>query len=224
MNKDVKDYRNAELKSYVIGNILIILIASGLLDYMIIFTEETTSLGVISTVITSAIFSSVLYNYIFLVDALMPSNWKDKLIWCGSGMPGETIFTTIKEKNEDKRFTSKHAMDVYKEVYQKISETNEKERKAIENSEWYGIYKKNEDHVQISTSQRDFLLCRDMTAITIIIAIGYVLFQSCREQYFSWRLFLFFGIELVVSWGAAKIKGKRFAYNVIAVDISKTKK
>lgn len=61
---DIKDYRNNELKNYVIGNILLVLYFSGIFDNL--FTLDINSnLNIWKTLIESALVSSIIYIYVF---------------------------------------------------------------------------------------------------------------------------------------------------------------
>ena len=222
MEKDIKDYRNSELKSYVLGNILIILISSGLLENIYTLAKEALSWESILPILSSVVLSSVLYIYVFLADSIVPAEWKNKLIWMVKGKPGETIFTSIRKKNRDYRFSSEQADILYKKVYTSISNVDDKKKKEIENIAWYRIYKKHEEHPQVIISHRDFLLCRDMCIMTLLIEIGYVCLQIYLKQPISWKMILILVFEFVSCWIAAYNKSKTFAYNVIALDISKS--
>ena len=222
MEKDIKDYREKELKSFVIGNILLILISSGLLDRIIAIVDETTAWTAINTILASAVFSSVIYIFVFMADSLIPGVIKDKIIWCCNGRPGEHIFADIKENLKDTRFTKKQALEQYAEIYKEIERS--KDSRSIQNSSWYRIYKTHEAHAQISVSQRDFLLCRDMCILTPFITAGYLCLQRYRHQNFSCRMITILIVEFILLWFISRSKGKRFAYNVIAVDIAKSEK
>ena len=102
---DIKDYRNNELKNYVIGNILLMLLFSGLLEKF--FTQEiSNNLSIWGTVIESALLSSIIYIYVFLLDSLIPGNIKQNLAYFHIGkLPGYTIFTDMQIKVKDDRFT-----------------------------------------------------------------------------------------------------------------------
>lgn len=61
---DIKDYRNNELKNYVIGNILLVLYFSSIFDNL--FTLDINSnLNIWKTLIESALVSSIIYIYVF---------------------------------------------------------------------------------------------------------------------------------------------------------------
>ena len=79
MDKDIKNYREKELKSFVIGNILLILISSGLLDRVIVVVDETMAWSAINTILASAVFSSIIYIFVFVADSLIPGKKKIRL-------------------------------------------------------------------------------------------------------------------------------------------------
>lgn len=64
---DIKDYRNNELKNYVIGNILLVLYFSSIFDNL--FTLDINSnLNIWKTLIESTLHaSSIIYIYVFLL-------------------------------------------------------------------------------------------------------------------------------------------------------------
>lgn len=226
MEKDIKDYRNAELKSYIIGNILLVLVSSGLLDQILVVTREASLYKAVTSALSSALFSAILYIFIFLADSIVPGEWKNKIIWIKFLKPGNSIFTRIRAHNKDSRFTCEKAKEVYKDIYSEIDKKDKSKKNIenIENSSWYKIYKKHESNAQVSVSQRDFLLCRDMFVMTIFVVVGYVCLQIHLNQNISLKMLGIFGIEFLICWISAVIKSWRFAYNVIAIDIAKYEK
>ena len=69
----MKDYRKEELKTYVIGNILIILLFSGVFE-KIFYLPEDLSVGVtdiVSKLLGSALLSSIIYIYVFIAILLI---------------------------------------------------------------------------------------------------------------------------------------------------------
>lgn len=161
-----------------------------------------------------------IYIYTFLLDSLIPSHWKEKVIWFfNGGRPGDKVFTGISKNNTDDRFSAEEVRIKYEELYQAMKDSDGKARKHIENRYWYKLYKKHESHMQIVSSQRDYLLCRDMVFMTLFLLFGYMLFQLFRNDIVSWKMILFFVVELIISWICACNKGKRYVLNVIALDL-----
>ena len=133
---DIKDYRNSELKNYVIGNILLVLYFSGMFSK--IFSEDVNSnLDIWSIVIESALISSIIYIYVFLLDSMIPGN-----------------------------------MQKYNQIYANMP-TDRKEREKYENAQWYRLYRDCKNENKILIANRDFLLCRDITIITLMLLIIY---------------------------------------------------
>ena len=136
-------------------------------------------------------------------------------------LPGEYIFTEIKKKNKDIRFTTDMALQKYSHIYSEIPE-NLNERKKYENSQWYKIYNLYREIPMVFMSNRNYLLMRDMYVSTLVIVVLY--FISCF--FFRWltyeKLYIIYllGI-LIITNVATHIKAKRFVYNVIALDIFK---
>ena len=223
MKKDIKDYREKELHAYTIGNILIILLGTGLLDAIIL--RVSNSWDIVNTLLSSAVFSSLIYIYVFLADSVIPSKIKDCIVWPKSSMPGHHIFTDIRDKKRDLRFTQEEAIEKYNAVFERIDAVScSKAKKDIQNSEWNNIYRKHEKKAQIYVAQRDYLLCRDMNTMTILLIIGFFALVVYYRQAFSWGTLAILVAEFVITWLTARSKGNRFAYNVIATDLKKLTK
>lgn len=217
---DLKNYRNNELKNYVIGNILLILFFSGVLEKF--YSQDMSqNLNIWGTLVESAIVSSVLYIYVFLFDSLLPGNIKEKIVFFPIGkLPGYTIFSDMQNKLKDNRFTQSDITVKYAQVYQNMP-TDKKQKEKYENAQWYKIYQKYKNESKILTSNRDYLLCRDIVIITITLGILYAI--SCRLGIisFSIKMMMILIIEIIISDVAMRGKAKRLAYNVISEDVYK---
>lgn len=221
MEKNIKDYREKELKSYVIGNILIIFLGTGLLNDIIVPVNDVKNLGFLVSLINTTVLSAVIYIYVFLADAMVPSSIKDMVVWTFFGKPGETIFTDIQKGSKDKRFTTDSVEKKYSDIYEEIgNEKDPSEKKKIQNSKWYSIYKKHKKEAQVYISHRDSLLCRDSCIITFWLLCGYLIFINIYGAPISCKTVCFLLAEFVITWIIAQVKGKRFAYNVIATDVA----
>ena len=217
---DIKDYRNNELKNYVIGNILLVLYFSGMFDK--IFSQDINSnLNIWGTVIESALISSIIYIYVFLLDSMIPGDIKQKIAYFHIGkLPGYTIFTKMKEGEKDDRFTQADVMKKYSQIYTNMP-VNKKEREKYENAQWYKIYKDCRNENKILIANRDFLLCRDITIITMMLLILYFILTSLKIIVFSKIIVIIMVVELIVSNISMRGKARRLAYNVISEDIYK---
>lgn len=222
MEKDIKDYREKELRNYVIGNVLLILIATGLLDQVFNPVADATMWSSFSALFSSALFSAIAYIYVYIFDSLIPPNIKDNLLWIIKGRPGESVFTEIRDTDGDVRFRKEDVLEKYADVYEKIdAERDEQMRRKIQNSSWYKIYKAHEKEASVFVSQRDSLLSRDMSIITFWIIIGYIIIKLLVGIKLHWGLMTFLLAEMIITWLSARSKVKRFVYNVIAADVDK---
>ena len=217
---DIKDYRNNELKNYVIGNILLVLYFSGIFDNL--FTLDINSnLNIWKTLIESALVSSIIYIYVFLLDSMIPGNIKQKIAYFHIGkLPGYTIFTKMKQSVRDDRFTQADVMQKYDQIYTNMP-TDRKEREKYENAQWYRLYRDCKNENKILIANRDFLLCRDITIITLMLLIIYMMLSCLKIMMFSKIIVEIMGVELIVSNISMRGKAKRLAYNVISEDIYK---
>lgn len=69
-------------------------------------------------------------------------------------------------------------------------------------------------------AQRDFLLLRDMTIMMLWMGFMYVFLSWYIKRPLSCKLIAAFMIEFMLVWIGARVKGNRFAYNVIAKDLA----
>ena len=223
MDNNLKDYREKELKNYVIGNALIIIVLLGIFNTLLdVKMDESTNnilLTLSSEIISAGIFSSILYTYVFILDAIIPGNWKDSICNLCRPLPGEIIFEEIREKANDKRFTKEKALQKYANIYEIIDNLIGKEKRKASNDAWYSIYLKYENKAKIFISQRDYLLCRDLCISTLYIGLLYFVLWAFSIVAFDYRIVILLIVELIATNFAMRGKQKRFAYNVIAMDI-----
>ena len=223
MEKDIKDYRDKELRIFVFGNILLILLGTGFVQSITQLLGEDNVWKAVAGLFDSSILSAVLYIYIFILDSIIPGEFKDKIIWPIRRLPGNWIFMDIKNNNKDERFTTEMALKMYSDLYQQIEvEKDKKKRAKIQNEFWYKLYQKYESRAQVFVSQRDFLLCRDMAVLMVWVFVGAVALSLYRGG-ISCKLWSVLVVEFFVIWIAARVKGERFAYNVIAKDLASFK-
>lgn len=217
---DIKDYRNNELKNYVIGNILLVLYFSSIFDNL--FTLDINSnLNIWKTLIESALVSSIIYIYVFLLESLIPGDIKQKVAYFHIGkLPGYTIFTKMKQNNKDDRFTHADIVKKYASIYSNMP-VGKKEKGKYENAQWYKIYNNYKNESKILIANRDFLLSRDLTIITIMLIIIYFILIGLKIIVFSKTIVTVMLIELIVSNISMRGKATRLAYNVISEDIYK---
>lgn len=218
---DLKDYREKELKNYVIGNVLLILYFTGKIQEMILW-DNSNDFDVWGSIIESVLLSSIIYIYVFILDSLISGEFKFKICYFGSGkQPGYTIFSDMQKEVTDDRFSKEEVLEKYKKIYDEMPETDSGK---YQNVQWFNLYNECKNESKIYTSNRDYLLCRDLNIITIWLLIIYliVVFAIKAVEFSSGFLFVLFA-EFVLTNIAMRTKGKRLAYNVISVDIKKDK-
>ncbi len=215
----MKNYRDSELKSYVIAAILIYFITvngiSGLLKQ-----EDISILQLVIELLNIAIVSSSIYAFVFVLDSVYGSDLKRKLVFLFTDEPGQTIFDTIKKNKSDMRFSITDVEKYYRDVYSQMPQ-NKRERKLYQNQQWYRIYHQYREIEMVIISAKDFRLCRDIFISTINIFIIYIVLCSISKivvlnVYYTGFLL----VMIIISNIATRNKGKRWVYNVVAHDIS----
>lgn len=202
------------------------------------FTGKDVSLEkILGNLINIGLFSSALYVYVFILDSVIPSQLKYKICYLFFfRQPGYSIFSKIKNSKTrwlDPRFTKEDVLNLYADIYKKIDNAlnnnnvngrndNSKEVKGkMENTSWYRIYSKYRNDEMIFTSNRDYLLCRDLCIMTILILIFYIL--GCifiLSETPKCKVVIFLALEFIVTDFAFWFRGNRLACNVLSLDIS----
>lgn len=219
---DLKEYRNKEFKNYVILNICIILFYS--IDFCKLNIEELkVNFEVFQKFFPLILSSSAIYVYVFLIDSLLPDGYKAKIVTLWSDLPGFTVFTNMKKEVKDGRFTKEQVLEKYNNIYERMDKINDSDKlKRFENAEWYKIYQKHKESTKILVSNRDYLLCRDLCSISLLISIIYVVVTICFDMIvFNWSVLGFLFVEYIITKFGAKHKAKRLVMNVISEDINK---
>lgn len=216
--KNLKDYRNNELKWFLFANVLLMIISSGMFAF-----EETMDSWVtgISTLLNITAFSSAIYILTFLFDSVVPSHVKVVLVFLWKKQPSCTIFTDMEKKMRDNRFTLSEAKKKYAKEYEEIQE---KSSDFDQTPLWYKIYNRNRDNTIVFGSNRDYLLLRDMHSQTITLLLTYtILCYMLNNVAISWEYILYLLAMIVLLNISAKVKGKRLMYHVLSVDINNAK-
>lgn len=220
----MKEYRKEELKFYILGNIIVILVLSDFMDVYI--TQKNKNMVEFMTVLFgSSLLASLIYIYSYIIDAMIPAQWKDKIIFFFKDKPGNTVFTNIRDNNKDTRFSSKDALVKYEHIYKEIDILTEHGQKTgvYQNAEWYKIYCCHSEDESVWTAQRDFLLNRDMCVMTIVVFIISLIIHCIGIIHLKCIIYAFFTIEVLSTRIASYNKAKRFIYNVIANDLGSLK-
>lgn len=107
MDSDLKNYREKELKSFVLGNILLILMETGIVDNIVQLMSSSDLWKAAAELFESSIISSIIYIFVFCFDSILQGRLKDKGIWPIKGLPGNTIFLDIDKTIKMSVFLSK---------------------------------------------------------------------------------------------------------------------
>ena len=216
--KNIKDYREKELKNYVIGNILLVALLSGIFNADII-KDLKIDISSIGALFPFATVSAVVYMYVFLLDSLIPGGKKQVVAYMNYGrLPGCTIFTDIKKSNSDYRLDVEKAKIKYKTIYDNMPEGKEAKR-IYENANWYALYSKHCNSPKVYFANKDYLLCRDIVVMTEILIVVYILLICFNILEFQWSVLVLLCFELFLSSYGMRGKARRLAYNVIAEDL-----
>lgn len=214
--KDLKDYRNKELKYYSIACLVVLL-----------YIEDKNNISlndIFNKNFSLLLGTSLIYIFSFILDSIF--SYKETIIeFFGLiKLPAKTIFSKIeKGKLKDIRFTRNEVLTKYENIYREIH-TDKNKKYEYENSEWYKIYSSNRNESVIFYSQRDFLLCRDIFFNTFFILILYVI-NIFTLKIFSFHLYyiIFLIFMLLLSFIITHSKALKFVTNVIAFDLTKEK-
>lgn len=166
--KNLKSYRNSELKWFLLANILLMLVTSGELKFD---SQDANVFSFISEIISITAVSSCAYILTFIFDSILPPIFKVKLIFWWKKQPSCTIFTDMLKNLQDNRFTLSTVLEKYNDIYVIIDNLP----KGIDQTPyWYSIYERNRSNPIVFGSNRDYLLLRDMHAQMVMLMVVYV--------------------------------------------------
>ena len=213
---NIKDYKDKEMKMYIIGIIFIYVCISNSLKI------DNDKVMYINQLITTTLVSGVIYLFTYLSDAIVSSYLKDKIIYLFGiiNKPGECIFSSIEKKSKDDRIYKENTKKVYNDIYKNMPK-NKRDRKKYENSNWYTIYSKYREEKMIEVSNREYLMTRDFVFVTISMLAIYIILSFLKVTTYNYKFIIILAILIIINMISANIKAKRFAYNVIALDLSK---
>jgi len=209
MSRNIKDY-DSVLTKFVFANFLLLIFVPDLINisshsnYVTYLTEVGLIKGAglfVTSILTLLIngFYKSEHKYIIVF-------WKIK-----NNLPGCRVFTELATK--DPRIDYNSLVQKYDPLPTKPEEQNKL---------WYKILKKHPDDEAILQSHRDFLLFRDLTAITFSLMIIFLLvFVTAQILHFNLGIsyFIIFLLEYLLLVVITRNKAERFALNVVATDI-----
>lgn len=216
---DIKDYRDKELKLYALANIFVIIYVEKIITIEGLLNQNDKFTTLLVTIFNSALFLSILYIFVLLSDSLFSEGMKNIIIYFWGHLPGETVFSRMKEKVKDIRFTQEQVLERYKSIYDNMP--NQRDHKyRYENSAWYKIYNRYRDNKMVYVANRDYLVCRDMTSSTVVILVLYFIFSIVLQLVpFKIECVIYLVIMFLVTNVATRTKGERMVNNVIICDL-----
>ena len=218
--KNLKDYRNIELTLFIIANVLLFLVVHKIISFDTGAIPEATK--VFSELFESAVLSTIAFGFILVTECLFTSGLKSKLLYLFGLLkqPGSTVFTKIKDKNPDTRFSFQAVKDKYPKLYEELPK-DDKAKLRYENEQWYSIYNQNRDVSMIHHSQRDWLLFRDIYISALLMIVLYAIVALTDFVAFNGCYLGFLLAVFVITNIGANRKAARFTFNVIAYDLTK---
>lgn len=216
---DIKDYRDKELKLYALANIFVIIYIEKIITIDGLLNQNDKSTALFVTIFNSVLFLSILYIFVLLSDSLFSESMKNRIIYFWGHLPGETVFSRMKIKVKDIRFTQQQVQERYKSIYDSMPSQRENKYR-YENSAWYTIYSRHRENKMVYISNRDYLVCRDMTSSTVVILILYSIFSVALQLIpFKIECVIYLVIMFIVTNIATRTKGERMVNNVIICDL-----
>ena len=218
---NLDNYRQNEVKMFVVANLLMVLLTTNFFDSFGLNKSDINFVYACSQILKLCSIPTIIYIYVFIAVSCIPTQLKIKLSLFFCNPPGFSVFTDIKRRDLDIRFTSNQAREKYKSIYTKIQEIQDvNELEKFENSCWYKIYQQYRTIPKIYYAQRDFLICRDIT-LTALIMFFNILISSQIFEIQNVKISLFIMIfEYIAGCFATMFNAKRFVYGVIAEDIA----
>lgn len=215
---NIKDYREKELKTLVIANILVILCLNELITFEGIL-EENSYMKLLVTIINSGLFAAIIYTMVTVFDCMISSKLKRYIVFWWFPMPGETIFSDIKTDAKDERFTSAEAIEAYQDIYNNLP-SGKKACHQYENSKWHELLRQHESETRVLVAHRDYLMCRDMATVIGVMLFLYMIFSFAMKLItFDKKAVIYLGAVYFVCMIAARAKSKRFVKTVIVCDL-----
>lgn len=212
---EIKNYKDKELRYFLVCIGIAFIILHNIESIPFQDTRDLVSIANGAIVIAFMTMISV------VVDGCIGSRVKDFLLYPFSlEMPGEKIFSEIRNGFVDKRFAPDKASAKYKGVIENIPD-GEKERRLYENTQWYRIYNTYREKAIIQESQREYLLLRDMYIYALTVTNLYIVMCTCTTFInVSWSFIILIAVVSILSFIGAHKKAVTFVRNVIAIDIA----
>ncbi|MFA6962930.1 MAG: hypothetical protein WC205_19410 [Opitutaceae bacterium] len=141
---------------------------------------------------------------------LIPSLWKARLVFwrIKDPLPGSRVFSEMAK--DDPRIDLKRIREAVGGTFPRSAEK--------QNALWYQLYKKQSDKPTVVTAHREFLLARDMAAVSalLIIAMGFLIMALPAYSQYPLGYLCVLVVMFLLTSIAAQNLGNRFTLNVLA--------
>ena len=175
------------------------------------FSSLDTVNAWIEKLLSATFLSAVAYIVTIVLNGLLSSKIKYILVFwrVKNTLPGHRAFSKLMAK--EPRINADILINKYGELPQAPAE---------QNSFWYQIYKKYEKDKTVLEAQKNFLLMREMTAITCILIVSFAIISPWTIT--NWLYFFYYLVGLLICTILTSIAGrnygKRLVMNVLAID------
>lgn len=214
----MKDYREKELKWYILAYLFLLI---GISEAGLITAGDGWADSV-EELLASSLLAGTICTLSFVFDCLYTADVKGKLVCLGfATLPGKTIFTRISaSKINDIRIDAKKAQEKYVDVIRNLP-AGKNDKKKYENTKWYALSRIHDADPRVITAHRDYLLCRDMYTTTISMLALTIISMVFKVIQFSCIPIGYLLVMLVLTNIATHARASRFVNSVIAADINK---
>ena len=215
-----KEYRNKELKYFLITEILMFI----LLNYSKDFEQLMNQNSLISIFLSSPI----LYFYCLILDIVIPKNLKNAFsLYLNKDcmpvffqLPGRTIFTRLKEnKIKDLRIDKIKVQQKYYVIFEAIKEN--KANYEMQNSKWLQMkydLEKQQKNTKLEIAEKEYLLFRDMLSMHVLFSTLFFVFHLIGIVNFTNLTLVYIVVAYIILFFCVRTTSSKFVYEVIVQD------
>lgn len=215
-----KEYRNKELKYFLITEILMFILLNYSKDFERLMNQ--------SSLISIFLSSPILYFYCLILDIVVPKNLKNAFslylnVDCMPmffQLPGRTIFTKLKEnKIKDLRIDKIKVQQKYYDIFECIKEN--KASYEMQNSKWLQMkydLEKQQKNSRLEIAEKEYLLFRDMLSMHILFSTLFFVFHLIGIVNFTNLTFVYIVVAYFVLFCCVRTTSNKFVNEVIVQD------
>lgn len=146
-----------------------------------------------------------------MLSSLLSSNFKAVLVFCRwpHPLPGARAFSV--HAQSDPRI----ALD---RLRRNVGEFPQDPRE--QNSSWYALYREVSDQVSVRDSHGNYLLFRDLAAVSALLALAAPLVLALMGNASALTIATFFIVQYLLAAQAGRVAGVRMVRNVLAIHSS----